>query len=518
MKNKYIKIALLALIATTSSQVVAQVKVGDNPTTVSQNAVLEVESTNKGLLLPRLALTATNSFFPLTAHVEGMTVYNTATAGAGTTAVVPGYYYNDGTKWVRIATGADAKTEPWFIQNTADEATVNTDNIYQQGKVAVGFDSTDAVSGKQFEVKGDVKSVAINAGTYNILETNNTDFGGPMNIMGSFDNTDLLAANNYSFVSLYSNSTASEASLMAKGADGTTYVSADDVPSAYGLKAEMRTSNSANTVTNAVVVGSNGAADVNETVVFYSQNTAANTETKLHVDKTNGITFKYGTIANPSGNYTFPKNNGTAGQVLVTDGAASTLMTGAQLSWADASSLITVPTEPWNIQSTTNPATANTENIYQMGNVAIGTNAIPTFTAGGSTISPKFHVAGDISTTGKVWTTNSVYADYVFEKYFDGKSEINEEYEFKSLDDIKAFVAENKHLPGVTKIDDLMKDGNGYMFDMTALSIQQLEKIEELFLHVIEQNEQIIELNKQVEDNNKRLEALENLLLKNNSK
>jgi hypothetical protein len=32
-----------------------------------------------------------------------------------------------------------------------------------------------------------------------------------------------------------------------------------------------------------------------------------------------------------------------------------------------------VATEPWNVQGTTNPATANSENIYQTGNVAIGT-------------------------------------------------------------------------------------------------------------------------------------------------
>src|SRR5690606_8614147 len=93
---------------------------------------------------------------------DALLVYNTVTAGTAPNDVTPGYYYwtTDGTtgKWNRIATGADAKAEPWQIQNTTTEATDNADNIYQQGKVAVGFTSADAVTTKQFEVKGDFKA------------------------------------------------------------------------------------------------------------------------------------------------------------------------------------------------------------------------------------------------------------------------------------------------------------------------------------------------------------------------
>lgn len=716
---------LLTVAGTTvaTAQVVEQ-KVGDNNLIMNQNAVLEIESTNRGLLLPRLELTATDSFAPLTAHVEGMTVYNTATAGTGATAVTPGYYYNDGTQWVRVATGADAKTEPWFVQNTANEATANDDNIYQEGKVAIGFTSSDAVSdkqlevkgdfktntevagrqvgfetnyagsgismwynsddidnptdvgaiqlhqnsvhlvaqsptnigatqiapgmveyragnwgttdgvsihhldkdqiflssgsgaanedltnlyvrkgegilfshtdentdlegqyrfprnagtvgqvlavdtyaaaaeyselswqnvndlvdvtepwkiqnttndatantddiyqqgkvaigftdadavsNKQFEVKGDIKSVTNTAGTYSVFETNNTDFGVPFNIMLSADNPDVLAATAYGAVSTSLNTS----TLNASGANGDASIGVDSGFGGISSRAEMRTGKADNTVTNAVIVGSNGETEVVEKIYLRSEDTTAGTATRLLVDKADGVTFKHGTIGSPSGNYTFPQNNGTAGQVLVTDGAAPTLMTGAQLSWADASDLVDI-NEPWRVQGTTNEATANTENIFQLGSVAIGANTIPSITTGSGTVNPMLHVAGDVSTTGKFYTTSSVYADYVFEKYFDGTSEINDEYEFKSLDYIKAFIEENKHLPGVTKIEDLLKGENGYMFDMTELSIQQLEKIEELFLHVIEQNEQIIELEKQVEDNNNRLDALEKLLLDN---
>jgi hypothetical protein len=59
-------------------------------------AGLDVDFANMGLLIPRVELTGTASFLPLSAHVAGMIVYNTATTGD----VTPGFYYNKGDGWV----------------------------------------------------------------------------------------------------------------------------------------------------------------------------------------------------------------------------------------------------------------------------------------------------------------------------------------------------------------------------------------------------------------------------------
>ena len=69
-----------------------------NSTNTPANAAagLDVNYTNKGLLISRVALTSTTSAAPLSAHVAGMMVYNTAT----TADVLPGLYYNNGTRWV----------------------------------------------------------------------------------------------------------------------------------------------------------------------------------------------------------------------------------------------------------------------------------------------------------------------------------------------------------------------------------------------------------------------------------
>lgn len=82
------------------------------------NAVLDLNRTDgtseKGLLLPKVALKATDNFAPMAAHVAGMKVYNTATDGSGETAVTPGEYNNDGTKWVRVAS-KDETSNAWNL-------------------------------------------------------------------------------------------------------------------------------------------------------------------------------------------------------------------------------------------------------------------------------------------------------------------------------------------------------------------------------------------------------------------
>jgi hypothetical protein len=90
----------------------AQIKLGDNPTEIDANSLLELESANQGLLFPRILLTSTTSANPLTAHIAGMTVYNLSSQND----VLPGLYYNDGTKWVKLNSNAFGNlTSPAYI-------------------------------------------------------------------------------------------------------------------------------------------------------------------------------------------------------------------------------------------------------------------------------------------------------------------------------------------------------------------------------------------------------------------
>jgi hypothetical protein len=104
-KQKFYLLCIAFLFVTSfiSGQTVQ--KIGVNAMTIDPNAVLELNSPTKGLLLPRLALTATDSFAPMASSpTAGMTVYNTTVkAGTeGSTEVTPGFYYWDGAQWVRV--------------------------------------------------------------------------------------------------------------------------------------------------------------------------------------------------------------------------------------------------------------------------------------------------------------------------------------------------------------------------------------------------------------------------------
>lgn len=147
------------------------------------------------------------------------------------------------------------------------------------------------------------------------------------------------------------------------------------------------------------------------------------------------------------------------------------------------------------------------DDIYTQGWVGIGydkkTDGLP---------NEKLRVNGSVS------AVNSYYADYVFDAYFNGTSTLKYDYSFKSLDAIDSFIKTNRHLPGITPIYELATTENGYAFNMSELSIQLLEKTEELYLHTIEQANDIKSLQKENDELKNRLEKIENLLKGNLSK
>jgi len=826
---------------------VTQQKIGNNPTLINPNAALEVESANKGILLPRLGLTATNSFAPLAAHVAGMTVYNTATAGTAPNNVTPGYYYNDGTQWVRVATGADAKTEPWREQATTNEATANSQNIYQTGSVAVGDFST-AASTKKMEVKGDFKAEVTAAGGV----AYGTEISHPVNPNGAMHYW-LTSPTNYRIAS------ANAQGAILQGVSGTT----TNTVAASDIKSEMSSLNGSNSLSavraentgNFFMESYNVSGNFGSTLSLQNDglrlrhtntNGAAdpfplNNSSEIFVQKANGVRFNFrDAAAVQTGEYWFPTTTGTAGQVMtqtatgkmvwaspsglltevdgvignevtnattnggltragtgttaspytlgLTPGSATgNVMTWNGTAWNPAApvniynadgtvtsnrvatlndkeltflgefqsttlsryagliqeglasspynqgsmkiiapdkngngskgslsmqafsegeaqifanedvtllsisthatpapapitfgtsagggalgtekmritgtgnvgiatispsekfdigagnirvrdinglagntttdkvvvadgtgvlktvtvaSLASSPVNIYNANGTltgartvttannnltfagtgssvliatnategrvtatgttrgsitvtggnsivdvyadnnlkgqisargtgttgldirtegTTPLSFLTNNAQRMritptGEVAIGATTAPSFVVGGSTIQPLLHVAGDISTTGKLWTTNSVYADYVFEDYFNGFSKIYKDYKFKSLKEVAQFIKTNKHLPGVTPISEITVGENGYTIDLTQLSMQQLEKLEELYLHVIEMNDtlsqkdiEIDALQHKTNELEERLKKLESLLIK----
>ncbi|WP_316819690.1 hypothetical protein [Pedobacter gandavensis] len=129
MKIKYL---LLSSFLIGSAHVVyGQQKLKDNTVQGSplpnKDAVLELESNKKGLLHARLNLVRTTDASPLTAHVAGMMVYNTASVND----VKPGIYYNDGNKWLVLSNGLaqNIAYDPLLNKITYTDATGSPQSI-----------------------------------------------------------------------------------------------------------------------------------------------------------------------------------------------------------------------------------------------------------------------------------------------------------------------------------------------------------------------------------------------------
>ena len=123
---------LTLLVLLISITMFSQVGIG----TTSPNGALEITSTNDGLLIPRVALVATNIATVITPTTSEL-VYNTATSAIGPNQVTPGFYFWNGVKWVA--------TQSSF--NTSFSQTANLTTTTTAGYVnIVGLDNKTFVA------------------------------------------------------------------------------------------------------------------------------------------------------------------------------------------------------------------------------------------------------------------------------------------------------------------------------------------------------------------------------------
>jgi hypothetical protein len=122
-----------------------------------------------------------------------------------------------------------------------------------------------------------------------------------------------------------------------------------------------------------------------------------------------------------------------------------------------------------------NPTTLT---LTQDGNVGIGTTYPGAY---------KLAVEGTMAARS-VKVTSTAFADYVFEPT----------YKLRPLSTVESYINENKHLPGMPSAKEVEKEGG---FELAAMNVKLLEKIEELTLYVIEikkENEQMKKDNQQM--------------------
>jgi uncharacterized protein (TIGR02145 family) len=88
------KLIILFILGLFTEGAFAQVKVGNNPTSINASAALEIESITKGFLLPRMTTAQRNA---ISSPAEGLKIYNTESKCEE--------YFN-GTGWLNSCTGA----------------------------------------------------------------------------------------------------------------------------------------------------------------------------------------------------------------------------------------------------------------------------------------------------------------------------------------------------------------------------------------------------------------------------
>jgi len=167
-----------------------------------------------------------------------------------------------GTDGALFADKATLAIEPWFVQGTTNKATLNTENIYQMGRVGINKQTAD----KQLDVQGDFRSVSpASNGKFHSIEVNSMELGRP--------STHMFVGN------------------------GSTPATSLDM---------------------SIIAVENGSATI------YSKGTTSQSATILTAYN-QGVHFIFDTPTNSvEGSYIFPRNNGLPNQILMTNGNPNT--------------------------------------------------------------------------------------------------------------------------------------------------------------------------------------------------
>lgn len=136
-KKVYFILVLTLLMLSTTSLLGQGVAINLDGTAADASAMLDVKSTNRGLLIPRVALTQTTSASPVSSPTASLMVYNTASTGD----VTPGYYYWSGSAWVRF--GSAVHTHATLSQGTG----ISTFSYNGSSSTTVGLANTSVTSG-----------------------------------------------------------------------------------------------------------------------------------------------------------------------------------------------------------------------------------------------------------------------------------------------------------------------------------------------------------------------------------
>ncbi|GGD64484.1 hypothetical protein GCM10011514_30580 [Emticicia aquatilis] len=401
--------------------------VGIGTTQPDESAVLDIKSSTKGVLMPRMSLQERNA---IQNPANGLIVYQTD--------MLSGFYFYDGKNWKPLTTTTDANSV----------AGVDGDwTLLGNAAPAGSFIGTTNATPLEFRV---------NNVRFGYLSPTQTTLGNQAllaNTSGLYN----LAIGEYA---LYGNTTGSYNAALGSSAlekNNGTWNSAigyqtlqNNTSGAYNVGIGGRALFSNTTGISNMAIGVNA---------LYT-NTTGNENTAIGVNALNG------TIGNSNigiGNEAGMNKNGTGNIYIGAFAGRTSSLTAESNTLYIANSNTTTPLVYGDFAT----------KYLAVGEVAAADRAAAT--SGGYRLLVK---GGMITEKIKVAVAGSAdWADYVFEP----------SYKLMSLDKVESFVKENKHLPNVPSAEEMSKNG----LDVMQTSAKLMEKIEELTLYMIEMNKEI---------------------------
>jgi hypothetical protein len=440
----------------------AQKNVGIGTTTPDNSAVLDINSSNKGLLIPRMSLQQRNA---INNPADGLMVYQTGDQG--------GFYFFEGKTnewkpiteakavagtdgdWTLIGNAAGANDFIGTTNNMSLKFKVNNLNsgaISSEGNTTLGFEAGNSLGSYSTGFGwGALKSstggsnVGVGAGALASSNSNNNvaigtnALNGNGSIMSGETNT---AVGSFS---LFNNTSGTNNAALGFSSLNSNIAGANNLAiGAFSL--QLNTSGSLNVGIGTTSLSSNTVGSENMAIgsnalgsnVSGNNNVAIGSQSLLNATGSGNIAIGYKAGENEVGSdKLYITNSNTLTPLIYGDFSAKYVTIG------DVSPSL-------RMQGTANNS---------------GYNLL----VKGGILTEKVKVA--LAAAGTDW------ADYVFEP----------SYKLMPLEEVETFTKENKHLPNVPSADEMINSG----LDVAQTSKMFMEKIEELTLYMIELNNEL---------------------------
>ncbi|MCH2068593.1 MAG: hypothetical protein MK208_15260 [Shimia sp.] len=174
------------------------------------------------------------------------------------------------------------------------------------------------------------------------------------------------------------------------------------------------------------------------------------------------------------------KTNGTASLLVEEESATTAARTMMALSNNGSAN--------FELTDTSVADAANSGRTWKMKNTA-GKFLLTTFPGGIGETEMELDQDGNLTISGNFFASSGTQLnvpDYVFE----------DEYDLMPLSEVRAFIEDNGHLPNIPSAGEINSTG----LNMTEMQLNLLEKVEELTLYTLEQDQIIRELHERLND------------------